>query len=307
MNRNDSQIPDGARPKSGGKSPFKASLCVVGLVMIVLAWRLVANRTRLPSDTEALVRKLSSAQIIEKPVVVNHAEKLFCVAHTTENGVGVFLVNAKTKEERKLEECTSADYSSSRLNLLGWSPDDRWFAFSMDDVLRFCDGTSGEQLATVDLPSKSKDLPNRIRSFVWLTPQHCAYLDEDAQLCLLRKEGAVWLKMETRPLSHDNGLPRSLVALNTNVLAWHSDNCIWNLDLATGKTGRLLVEESNRVESMSFSKSAEALLLTERTTNRPVAYLLGVVAAPRFSTPGGSIREKAMFIVQKVGMIQFWF
>jgi dipeptidyl aminopeptidase/acylaminoacyl peptidase len=235
----------------------------------------------LPSDIKTVVKELSSAKIIEKAPIANHAGTWVCVPHTTDKGIGVVFVNVNSQDEVVLQECTSSDYQPSRLNLLGWSPDDTLFAYTWGDVLHFCNGTTGVELGAINLT-------NRIQSLSWLSSESCAYVDEISQLHLVNLNNGTWSELSLKPLASDNGpssspatlstnMSRSLVTLSTNIVAWQTDHHIWQMNIASGETTQLFAGGTNRIANISFSKSAGAFLVTETTTNRRQTSILGRV------------------------------
>ena len=280
-NSQTSNLPEAADSGVKKDSSRRAGAWILAAVIIVIAMHWVWGRPRLPSDIKTVVKELSSAKIIEKAPIANHAGTWVCVPHTTEKGIGVVFVNVKSQDEVVLQECASSDYQPSRLNLLGWSPDDTLFAYTWGDVLHFCNGITGRELGSISLT-------NRIQSLSWLSSESCAYIDEISQLHLVQLNNGIWSESWRKPLASDNGpsrspatlstnMSRSLVTLSTNIVAWQTDHHIWQVDVASGETTQLFAGGTNRITNISFSKSAGAFLVTETTTNRRQTSILGRV------------------------------
>jgi dipeptidyl aminopeptidase/acylaminoacyl peptidase len=276
-----SNLPEAANTDARKDSSRHAGIWILAAVIIVIGMQWVWGRPRLPSDIKTVVKELSSAKIIEKAPIANHAGTWVCVPHTTEKGIGVVFVNVKSQDEVVLQECASSDYQPSRLNLLGWSPDDTLFAYTWGDVLHFCNGITGRELGSISLT-------NRIQSLSWLSSESCAYIDEISQLHLVQLNNGIWSESWRKPLASDNGpsrspatlstnMSRSLVTLSTNIVAWQTDHHIWQVDVASGETTQLFAGGTNRITNISFSKSAGAFLVTETTTNRRQTSILGRV------------------------------
>jgi hypothetical protein len=200
-NSQTSNLPEAADSGVKKDSSRRAGAWILAAVIIVIAMHWVWGRPRLPSDIKTVVKELSSAKIIEKAPIANHAGTWVCVPHTTEKGIGVVFVNVKSQDEVVLQECASSDYQPSRLNLLGWSPDDTLFAYTWGDVLHFCNGITGRELGSISLT-------NRIQSLSWLSSESCAYIDEISQLHLVQLNNGIWSESWRKPLASDNGPSR---------------------------------------------------------------------------------------------------
>jgi dipeptidyl aminopeptidase/acylaminoacyl peptidase len=224
----------------------------------------------LPANIEPLVKQLSSAKIIQRNAVANHAGELVGVAHTTQDGVGVFLVNVNTQEEIAVQQIKCSQYRAATLSLLGWSPDDRYFAYTMNEKLILCNGTNGAEFANFDLTSP-------LESFAWLSVEQGAYLDSANHINFIERDNGRWRITNRTNLPQENGKLRRLVALDTNVVAWHSDNSICKLDIATGKVVPVIVEKSDRIMGIAFSRSTKTFLVTKATANRTPNFILGQV------------------------------
>jgi len=233
-------------------------LGVLALVVVRAQW----SWRHYPHNINQFAKDFSSIEVFQNPPVVNHSGTLLGMIHTTPRGVGVFIANVTNKTEQKIYEDKDVDYMPTLSLIFGWSPDDRTFACSWDLALHFV-SDGGEDPSGV--------ATNVFRSFAWLSPDRCAYIDGSPKLAFCEKVHGRWQETASWPLSATNGRPRSLLAMGTNSVAWQTDNTLWQMDLSSGEV-RSLYNSNPRcsIGSVSYSKDADAFLFVE-STNRATA------------------------------------
>jgi dipeptidyl aminopeptidase/acylaminoacyl peptidase len=238
-------------------------------VLILIGTRLVWGYIHYPHQLKRLAKELSSINVIQKAPVVNHARTLAGVIHTTEQGVGVFIVDVKTKEERKLVEVKDVDYASTSTWAFGWSPDDKFFAFSIQTNLHFLDGSGKKSINDINLT-------NGIQPFAWLSSTACAYIDEDPKLVILQFINGQWRQTASWLLPTTDGKPRSLLAMGTNSVAWQTDSTLWQLETSTGAIKPVYSNSPKIIGSISYSKNTDMFLVVENTNRTTTSSLLTI-------------------------------
>lgn len=226
---------------------------VLALIAICGAWQWSKN----PRNLKQLAKELSSINVIQKSPVVNHARTLVGMIHTTEQGMGVFIADIESKDERKLIEVQDVNYAPNGAWTFGWSPDDKFFAFSLTNLF-FWDGTGNKFIGEVVVT-------NGIEPFAWLSPTSCAYIDRSPKLILIQLVNGQWQQTASWLLPATNGQPRSLIAMETNTVAWLTTNILWQMDISSGAIKSLYSDSPKIIASASYSKGQNAFLLVENT------------------------------------------
>ncbi len=203
-------------------------LWIVAGVSAVLALSVGWSCLERPHNLEGLASDYGSIYLFQKPPVISHAGTLIGSIHTTERGVGVFIANPKSRTELKICEVKSMDYMNdlSHYNMeanqvFGWSPGDGTFAFLWNYQLYFLP-TGGEK-------TNYGAVSNGIRTFAWLSPESCAYIDDGNTLAWIKHSNGQWQQQASWSLSKSNGLPRSLMAITPETVAWTTDNHLWQM------------------------------------------------------------------------------
>ena len=250
-------------PEANPRFRLFPGLWIVLGIAIVLAARVALGWAQHPHNLEQLAKDFSSVEISQRPPVVNHAGNRIGMIHNTPQGVGIFIADLGNKTEQKICEDKDADYMSDSSRLFGWAPDDSVFAYSWDQALHFLNDKGGEIPSAVGT--------NTFRSFVWLTPERCLYINADAQMSLIQKIQDRWHETASWTLPSTNGNPRSPVALGTNTVCWQTDGALWKMELGSGGIERIYCSGPHcGIASVSWSPDVNSLLLAE-TTNRLTA------------------------------------
>jgi len=118
----------------------------------------------------------------------NHAGTKILFAETTETGVGMFFCEIPGGHRRLLYVQPEKGYHVHDINFLGWSPDDKLFAYCRRTATRevvICDGLTGEGLVT-------NPVSQTIYTGLWLTPRDLVYLDRHQDLREIRQVDGTW-------------------------------------------------------------------------------------------------------------------
>jgi len=179
--------------------PLGMAIAVAAPLMVVL-WHLLALAAR-PAHLGKIVAELGSVmelvnEYLNPSPCPNHACTKLVFLETTENGAGVFFSDAPGRRKLLFEElCGGDDYNLLKESLMGWSPDDAFFAYgryykSSDWQIVFCDGNTGAEVAVV-----------RCNEFVaaaaWLSPECLAFANIDGVLYIMRKNNDQWTRPKT--------------------------------------------------------------------------------------------------------------
>ena len=137
---------------------------VVPLLVIgwhgVTAWKL--------GELRRIADELGSVRQFAGNPLPNHAGNRVLAVQTMENGVGLYLCSVSTGTRRLLSAQEEEKYRA--ITLLGWSPDDKQFAYSQGRDIFLCDATSGDVLETLGLRGT-----NGVAMLTWLRPDLFVY------------------------------------------------------------------------------------------------------------------------------------
>jgi hypothetical protein len=234
-------------------------------VFLIIGARLGWGWYNYPHQIKRLAKELSSINVIQKAPTVNHAGTLVGLIHTTERGMGIFIADAKSKTEQKLIEVNDVDYAPSGAWTFGWSPDDKFFAFSLTNLF-FWDGKGNELISEVEVT-------NGIEPFAWVSSTACAYIDRTPKLNLIQLINGQWQPTASWDVPTRNGKPRFLLATGTNSLAWATDSAIWELNLDDKSPKRFCSTSPRTLGSLSYAKNTKSFLAIENTKHSPISSL----------------------------------
>ena len=83
--------------------------------------------------------------------VANWANTAFVFGERSENGINVYLRRDQQKTNLVLGAFAVGKFNALTLRLLAWSPDDKWCAYTRDGGVFIYDGTSGAQVAALNV------------------------------------------------------------------------------------------------------------------------------------------------------------
>lgn len=240
-------------------------ICIVTVILFCFAVRAAWSYWRYPHLIDHLAKRLASVSIIQKAPVANHSGTLVGIIRTTEQGEGVFIEDIANKTEKKLCEAADVDYMASRDWLFGWSPDDATLAYSWDYTLNFV-ATGGQET-----DGNIAAISNRIQSFAWVSPTNCAFLDESQQLVSVQFSAGKWTKTTSWQLPATNGPAQSLQAIETNIVAWHTRNLLWQGNVSSGEIRPVYSSGRKTIGDLSYSKDTGAFLVVENTNRSTIS------------------------------------
>lgn len=286
--REPSKLP---RRRAGGEAPaWKRMLAAIAVIAVVLGWRLgVYAKGR---HLQHIGRELVAVNMLVKYPVPNHAGTQVLFAQSTDQGVGLYLLNIASGKRETVYELPEGRILSGSLLLLDWAPDDTMLAYAKPvkgkkQQVVLC---SPSVVRTVG----SLTVVGLIKEFRWLSPGAFAYLNNANDIYVAARDShGKWaqtheFKRVTRPpVTHFS-------ALSPTALAWKQSGGVWTLDLATGRASPLWKPETNHLVSAYFSNDKGKLIVSARNGDMSydilsldpqtrAAYALGKVTEPNIS------------------------
>jgi hypothetical protein len=251
--------------------PFKRLLFGwgVGAALCILAIGGLYFRSwaALPPHLEALLEETYfHGEILTAPAI-NNEETALLYVRTVETGAGVFLVNLATLERTQIALGKAADRArSGSIKLFGWSPDDRYLAFStIEDGnenrhVVICDGAIGKEIASFKASQP-------VETGTWLTGDSLVVLgnsrnsprlslfnvEPDNHLGQFGKKGLVQLRQLDHPAS-------SLLADSDHSISFIEQGNIWRFDVPTDQLIQLTHLTNFTLEGLDYSAAQHAYL-----------------------------------------------
>lgn len=251
--------------------PFKRLLFGWGagaaLCILVIGGFYLHSWAALPPHLQAMLEETYfHGEILTAPAI-NHAETALLYVRTVETGAGVFLVNLATLQRTQIALGKAADRTrSGSIKLFGWSPDDRYLAFStIEDGndnrhVVICDGTLGKEIASFKASQP-------VEMGTWLTGDSLVVLgnsrnspklflfnvEQDSQLGQFGKKGLVQL----RQLNH---AASCLVADSDQSISYVEQGNIWRLDIPANQLIQLTHLTNLTLEGLDYSAAHHAYL-----------------------------------------------
>lgn len=249
-------------------------------VIALFTMQLLLGWLSSPRKAQTLAARFASISAIQvdPAVTVSGAGDLVGLFRSTENGVGIFIVDLKNKRERCLQEALDSEYytKARAARVWGWSPEDSFFAYTWGDekgnyTLYICDRTGEKQISSVPLP-------NGLRTMKWLGPEACVYIDWGTNLVHLKRKGTVWEAAAVWPLPPGAGRP-ALEVMDTNTVAigWLGGSELWRVELSSGKTNKLYTTApGNSIETIRYEPAKGAFLISETARRATTSTLMRV-------------------------------
>ena len=239
----------------------------MGLVLMVfsfvIGWRvLVITCSHTPPHWRATAKGIGSTAWFRDDFYPNKDGTCVVFSQETEKGVGIFFCNAGSEKTKLLCEQKENGYSRQRFGMLGWSPDDKLFAYAVpldrqlnpgqrEEQIVVCDGLSGETAAKI--PAEPG-----LTQIAWLSPQSFAYLTYNQDVRVWRqKTGGSWAQLYNYPNIVSGKLEtieNSFTTTSKNSVAWQKGNEIWTLDFSTSACKKIWESTTNQLEGFTYSK-----------------------------------------------------
>ena len=249
------------------------------LPAVVLIWHVVARLNN--RHLEKIAAELASAKEFFGAPGPNHAGTKLFFSQTSESGVTAYLVDIATGQQKFLYEHEQSHLQG--VGLLGWSPDDKLFAYSVrapEGKIVICDGNSGDTVGTV---AESKI----IAEGTWLSAESLVYLNSDQNFTVVRKANDEWHKgrlFANKPAEEKNpaeagGKDRedkqktrrspskakepiqSLTALSATSVAWKQGGSILGCEIGAEAPAKIWDSTTNTLLSFYFSRQRELFRL----------------------------------------------
>lgn len=171
---------------------FNRSGMLVGITapLVVVLWHLLALTARPPHLNQVVAELGSTMRFVANPSP-NHAGTRLVFIQTTEHGYGVFFSAAPGKRTLLYEQLNQgAGYGNLDEALLGWSPEDEYFAYSRHTTgweIVICDGNTGAQTGVAPVNCL-------VSAAAWLGPEVLAVADDRRVLGTVRRHHDQWVQ-----------------------------------------------------------------------------------------------------------------
>lgn len=250
------KVPDWLKPRRQPATTRRRVFQAVAVVLLIVGWRLGVMGWS--SGARQVARELGSVGVFLGCPMASHQGQQLLYGQNTETGVALYLADGQGQNPRLIREMGEWQIVRDRLQLLGWSPDDRLFAYSRPvkggkQSVVLCSAAVAETTATVPVDGW-------IAGFTWLSPTAFAYVNNTQNVHVIRQESGKW----TDAVCFTNVRPTSLksfVALSPTVVAWRGRETIWTLDCVTGKRDKLWITETNTgIVDLAYSPERGLLL-----------------------------------------------
>ncbi|HEV2695797.1 MAG TPA: hypothetical protein VG347_23110 [Verrucomicrobiae bacterium] len=277
---------------------YVRGLLLTALVLAVMTgWRLIVIETR-PAHLKEIATELSSIGEFRSRPMPNYAGDKIVFLQGTEDGVGLFLFNITGGQKQLVHEQLQKNYSVTKFRPLGWSPDDRQFAY--------LDGSLGGQTQIITCDASGKQTGNVVvlgglQDFTWLSPQALACLSWQNRDLLIfgQKPDGAWGRTRLfKELGTKNAFEHDLTATSYHSVIWLENDKLQSFDLASNAPVTLWQATSNALEHVSYSEETSQFLLVCGDQNGDSLFKLelpGGFSAGSFSSLGRvSSRSKSV-------------
>ena len=197
----------------------------------------------------------------------NHTGTRFVYARTTQEGYAVYLQNFSTGKSTRIFQQDEKDYQPGGLRMLGWSPDDRQFAYlrcTINWEVVVVDGDSGAERGVVPVDSLERG--------GWVSDEAVVYQDSANVLNEIRQGTDGWLpsrkfkcfENERRALA---GKIFGLAPYLRNTVAWLQGQTIWACAADQLEPTKVFAFPGQTPVNFVYSVAARAFLLQCRDDN----------------------------------------
>jgi hypothetical protein len=282
---------------------------LVGVPLAVGLWRLGALALQPRHLREAAAELGTVGNFVFTPMP-NHAGTRVAFSQSTDEGAGLFLATAGTGKRVLLAEKTEREYNIRVLRPLGWSPDDKLFAFlcrtnvlgsdgkpRAQSQLILCDGASGEVKAKIPIRSVATGLS-------WLTATSFAITDEMQDVSQIRLgSDQQWTRPRTfnkpvRKPAPAKGTPavkkpliQWLTALTADYVVYQQEGELWGWKFDADEPERLWESPTNKLVNVAALPDRRGVFL--HYTNTCGSFAARFLPATRRLTELGCISPQA--------------
>jgi len=184
----------------------------------------------------------------------SHDGKRITLVQVGDKGIGVFLCDLATGRQQLIHQKGAKQNIFLTLGVEPWSPDDRFFVYTGDDLV-VCESDTGQELARF-----STDGFDHVAGLVWLGAEKFAYVSRRGNLHVIQKQKNQWQEMPIAGGIKISG--RCLSALSTNTLAWQKGNRIWTLNLDARLAAIVFELKTGRLNDFNYDREAGLFLLS---------------------------------------------
>lgn len=231
-----------------------------GGVLVVVFWKLflfAVTSLREPADLAVL----AELREFKQEPAPNQANSRLVFAQDTAEGIGVYYCDLASPQPQLLGEQKERGSRGLRFGMLGWSPEDKWFACAFPEAQRneqwvhIFDGQSGKLSSRLGAELGLKQL-------VWLSNDAFAYSTDTGIRTVLRQSDGSW--------AHRRNYPdvakklEDLTALSPDVLAWRDGQKISMVDVRVGGAREIWNATTNQLVQITRGRNEQELLLNCR-------------------------------------------
>jgi hypothetical protein len=247
------------------RSQRTAMLLTFTVPLMVFTWHIIILVER-PAHLDKIVAQLGSSAIdcfFQNPMP-NNAGTCLLFIQSTERGYGFYFYKSGGNSQRKLlYEETYLTAGRPTETFLGWSPDDRFFAYVRRNYywqIVICDGNTGATLATMQVPRPAI-------SGAWLSPQTLAVFNVNNILCTIENSKGKWappkpfVSFLNKSYAFTDGLVKNLTAFDDNSVLWQQGNTVWYCGKNNEKPTIIFDSLTNTLMEFSYSKTVGTILL----------------------------------------------
>lgn len=259
---------------------FLLSLATVGV------W-LGSAAPDLPGNYREIIKEIAAVQEIYRTPISNRDGSQIAYLRTSDDGLSLFHADFVKGSTNRIEEFDGTQLYQTSLyyKLLGWSPDDRHFAYSRRAGTNMY--TAKAELRLVDasnsLVAASLKTPMPIEHLVWLTPRSLAYLDGENRLHLAKLTGSELKVEKTLELDLDDEIGKQrapnqrrnlsatpFVRVDDRSIAYVKNANLWTLDLHEDTRRQISRFESEYgFEWLTYNEETAQFLFCHRESERP--------------------------------------
>jgi len=246
-------------------SAFKRLLLGWGMGAALFAILIIGLHLRssaaLPKNFNAMLNEISSIGTFRAAPIANHAGTELLYARETTNGLGFFIVDLATLQRHQIGLIDKPVGSpSGYFALIGWSPDDRYVAFTVDrnndQLVAICDGDTGKLQKSFSyhdaVNSGAFGARAIIKEGVWLTSDSLVLMSVFHTLYLADLNTGQLNELQAN-ISLNKSPPYTLTRISDRDVAYVDRGNIWDLDIATGKAYQLTQLTNATIEWLDYS------------------------------------------------------
>lgn len=183
----------------------------------------------------------------------------------TETGLGTYLCETASGKSHLLFEQKEKGYGN-QFRMLGWSPDDSYFAYavladpsptnSLKAIILY-NGISGEPMAKIPAEACSPD-----SQFIWLSTRSFAYstYTHRSWLIFSQNPDGNWVQTQVVKRFTDGKLI-NLTVISPHSIAWLKTGDIWTFDFSSGTSEKIWESSTNQLRSFSYAEETGNFLL----------------------------------------------